>query len=835
MEDDTLFLRPNDGVAPEAPLTPAQWREIDQILDAVLEVPVEARDEYLTQLCGDSGRIREQVEVLLAAGEDAAESTFLRPLSGGAEGAMLRSMAENIPVEQLKAGQKVGSYAIIRSIGRGGMGVVYLAERSYGQFKKQVALKVVKRGMDTDDILRRFQFERQLLASLEHANIARLLDGGITDDGLPFFVMEYVPGEPIDKYCDSRKLPIKERLKLFKTVCEAVQYAHRNLVVHRDLKPGNVLVTEEGEVKLLDFGIAKMLDNEAPMGTLPMTDAESRRMTPEYAAPEQVRGEGVTTATDVYALGVILYELLTGRRPYRFKTRLYSEIEEKICQKVPGRPSTAAVRTIPDARLDVLEVSDRRSTAPDRLRRQLSGDLDAIAMKALKKEPELRYISAGEMASDVERHQEMRPVRAQRDSLQYRAGKFVRRYKFTVAAAAIAFFALIGGILGTAWQAREANLALAQMNEERQIQEAVQAFTTDFIRGINPKTTEEYELARSLMERGFERMNMLNDRPLIKARVMNASGEIARGFSLYDMADSLHNEARKIQLEAGLPANHPDIVESINGVGRIFQARRDWDRAEEIFREAMDLNPGVYMSYNNLGAIKLMKGKVDEAIELFEHVVDKDPENVKATNNLGVVHFYLQHWEEAMIWFERALSLEPSYQIYINLGNLYYYHEGRYEDAAKNYEKALELNDKDFSVWGSLANAFLRVQGEEQRATETFQIAIQKAEKSLRQVSDEDADILSDLATYHAVLGHRNESISNILKALELAPKDATVMMRTGYVHEQIGEYDIALEWTIRAIEAGYPLSNIEREPGFARLRTDPRYTAFVESLAADE
>jgi serine/threonine protein kinase len=312
--------------------------------------------------------------------------------------------------EEQFAGRHFGSYEIIREIGRGGLGAVYLAVRSDGEYRKEVALKLIRRGLDTDDILRRFRNERQILAQLDHPNIARLIDGGTTDDGLPFFVMEYVKGEPISTFCESHQLDTNQRLELFRKVCGAVTYAHQNLVIHRDLKPSNILVTDDGDPKLLDFGIAKLLTAESE--TFTQTAPALRAMTPEYASPEQVRGERITTASDVYSLGVLLYELLTGEKPYRLKTRTTEEISRAITDQEPERPSTA-IR------------SNQRS---------LQGDLDNIVLMAMRKEPHRRYASAAALADDIRRHQEGLPIAARPNTFSYRTGKFIRRHRASVAA-----------------------------------------------------------------------------------------------------------------------------------------------------------------------------------------------------------------------------------------------------------------------------------------------------------------------------------------------------------------------------------------------------------------
>jgi len=325
------------------------------------------------------------------------------------------------------AGQRIGPYQIVRTLGSGGMGSVYLARRVDGQFEQEVAVKVVKRGAHTELVLERFHAERQILAALQHPNICRLLDGGSGPDGLPYFVMERIDGEPIDGYCKWHRPPLRRRLELFLAICDAVKYAHQRLVVHCDLKPRNILVTGEGVPKLVDFGIAKLLEQPSEGGT------HSGFMTPAYASPEQVRGERITTATDVHALGIVLYELLAGAHPFGGSGVGPADLQRAILEEEPVPPSLA----IGSARLG----------------RPLRGDLDTIVLRALSKDPARRYASAGDLAADVERHLAGQPVLARRDSLRYRAGKFVRRHRLGVAAAVTLFVSLVGGITATAWQA----------------------------------------------------------------------------------------------------------------------------------------------------------------------------------------------------------------------------------------------------------------------------------------------------------------------------------------------------------------------------------------------
>lgn len=398
---------------------PDRWKQIEEILEAVLERPSGERAAFLAEACAGDEALRREVETLINSYERAG--TFIdEPLLPAAsrlatvQGDTYDTNIMDADTPPEMNGRRIGSYQLISEIGRGGMGAVYLAVRADNAFHKRVAIKLVKRGMDTDFILRRFRRERQILAALSHPNIAVLLDGGSTEDGLPYFVMEYIEGQPIHRYADERRMTIVERLGLFAQVCAAVAYAHQKQVVHRDIKPGNILVTPEGTVKLLDFGIAKLLDAELEADTLDPTATALRLMTPEYASPEQVRGQPVTPASDVYSLGVLLYELLTGRRPYRLTSRALHEMARIICEEEPTRPSAVVSRVEPVAQaagsagaalaLTPEAVSAARGTTPRALRAALAGNLDNIILRALQKDPRRRYTTAAELGHAVARH-----------------------------------------------------------------------------------------------------------------------------------------------------------------------------------------------------------------------------------------------------------------------------------------------------------------------------------------------------------------------------------------------------------------------------------------------
>ena len=412
-------------------MSAASLERLKEIFHSAREFPPGKRDAFLTGACGSDEQLRREIDALLES-DRAADDFIADPPAG-----LVADAFGDISSTPSDAGRMIGHYKLLECIGSGGMGAVYLAERADQQFQMQVAIKLIKRGMDTDSVLRRFQHERQILASLEHPNIARLLDGGTTDDGVPYFVMEYIEGHRIDRYAEEHQLPISERLELFRQVCGAVSYAHQRLVVHRDLKPSNILVTPSGVPKLLDFGIAKIIQPNDSAEALP-TITLVPIMTPEYASPEQIEGAPATTLSDVYSLGAVLYELLAGRPPYRLENRSPQEIEKAISTAQIEKPSAVAIR-------------------PEDARR-LRGDLDNIVRMAMRKETARRYRSVEQFSEDIRRHLTGRPVGAQPDTLSYRSGKFLRRNRLAVSAAALLFLTLVGGIIATTWQARLARM-----------------------------------------------------------------------------------------------------------------------------------------------------------------------------------------------------------------------------------------------------------------------------------------------------------------------------------------------------------------------------------------
>lgn len=441
-------------------MTPERWEQISEILEKALSFEGAAREHYLADACRGDAELRAELDSLLQSHVDAGRS-FL-DVTGS------RQNADSSWDKKTEIGRRIGPYLLQKEIGRGGMGEVFAAVRADGQFRKNVALKLVRSGYDAGSILDRFRNERQILAGLDNPNIARLLDGGTTEDGVPYLVMELVDGISIDAYCDERKLSVTKRLQLFEQVCAAVQYAHQRLVIHRDLKPSNILVTADGTPKLVDFGIAKLLDASGQAEVTML-----RPMTPEYASPEQVRGEAVSTASDVYSLGVVLYQLLTGRSPYALDARTPAKLANAITHEEPERPSTSVHRTAKSVSEEetrdrtVERIASMREDTPVRLRKRLQGDLDCILLKALRKEPQKRYSSVEQFAGDIHRHLTGLPILARKGTTSYRVSKFVGRHKAAALASGAALLAICGGFVAALYEAHVAHQQAAIAREQR--------------------------------------------------------------------------------------------------------------------------------------------------------------------------------------------------------------------------------------------------------------------------------------------------------------------------------------------------------------------------------
>lgn len=582
-----------------------RWKTVKTILEAALEIAPDARLAFLESACEGDEKLRHEVERLLE---------FEQPEIDLLEQEAVSSVLEHKSFAKTLIGKQIKNYKIISELGIGGMGAVFLAERADGEFVQRVALKLIKRGMDTDAVLRRFFNERQILASLEHPNIAHLVDGGTTDDGLPFFVMEYVEGVSIFEFAETKNLGLKERLTLFREVCTAVSFAHQNLVIHRDLKPSNILITNDGKPKLLDFGIAKLLKTDDEN----QTTTQNFVFTPEYASPEQMRGESLSTATDVYSLGVILYELLTGNRPIPTDSKNISEIIRAVCETQPKPPSSIVQKR---DRLD-FETDESQEPDTEKLNRitashsgfphpkSLRGDLDNIILKSLRKEPERRYSSVEKFSEDIRRHLSGLPVAATKSTLGYNVSKFVQRNRIVVGAAALIFLTIIGGLAATLYQA---NKAQRRFNDVRQL---ANSFLFEFHDAIEdlPGATPAREL---VVKRALEYLD-------------NLASESASNPTLQRELAAAYSKIGKIQGNSYY-SNLGDTDGAVKSYARSLEIRQRLANADpannEIQNELAESHEGVGDMQYTLNELKDGLQSYESAVTLREATVSAQPEN----------------------------------------------------------------------------------------------------------------------------------------------------------------------------------------------------------------
>jgi eukaryotic-like serine/threonine-protein kinase len=658
-----------------------RWQRLEEIFQSALDCAPQGRAAWLDAACGGDAELRREVDSLLAAHEQGLDFTRRAACADALKVLEQRSA-------EVHEGQRIGPYRIVRELGRGGMGRVYLAARADQAFEKQVAIKVVERGLDSEEVTRRFEGERQILARLDHPNITRIIDGGQTEGGLPFLVMDYVAGESIDAYCDARALDVTARLRLFQGVCAAVHYAHQHLIIHRDIKPGNVLVTRDGVPRLLDFGIAKLLSPEAQPSE--STRTVLRRLTPEYASPEQVRGEALTTASDVYSLGVLLYRLLCGQSPYRVRRLSADALERAICEDQPERPSAAALRS---------EAALPGEGTAQRLRRRLEGDLDNIVLMALRKEPQRRYASAEQFSQDISRHLSKLPVIARADTAAYRASRFLLRHRTAVATTGAIILLLVAGVVGTSWQARAARAERARAQQQfNDVRQLATSFLFEFNSSIQnlPGATPARKL---LVQRALEYLSKLAQQsqgdPSLQRELAEAYlkvgdlqgnpyepnlGDTAGAAESYHKALLIsaalaQADGADAQAQRYLARSHQSLGEVLPLLGKTADGEANLRRAAEIFamlvrRTPRDRELRVQLadSYQSLGDLQGHSGlqnlgdraaavqSYGKALAVFDAMAAENPADQKARGGAAVMRIRIGDMQQSAGDTEAALE-----------------------------------------------------------------------------------------------------------------------------------------------------------------------------------
>ena len=743
---------------------------IEELFEQAARRPAEERAAYLEVACGDDDTLAREVLALLQAEQRAGD--FLR------HSALGRSIDDEPGAEASAetggaeiADRQLGAYQLRNKIGEGGTGTVYLATRADDQFRKRVAIKLVPLAMASAEHFRRFRTERHILASLDHASIARLYDAGTSDEGLPYFVMEYIEGEPIDAYCDRHRLSVRERLELFREVCGAVHFAHQNLVVHRDLKPSNILVTAEGRAKLLDFGIAKLLNPELTDGSLQPTRTWHRVMTPAYASPEQIQGHVITTASDVYSLGVLLYRLLTGELPHRLSGKTPQEIERLVTTEVPERPSLVVSRG---------EQAKSMSNRAGDLPHQLAGDLDNIVLMALRQEPLRRYSSAEQLSEDIKRRLDGLPVIARQGTVAYRLGKMLRRNRIAVATGAVFLALVLGFLVVVTVQSASIARERDQARQSAERSEEVLAFMTQVFKEADPTQTQGQEVTlREALDRGSEKVSeQLSGQPSIQASLWSALGEIYFNLGAYERSKELLSSALETR-KALLGPEDADVAENLSMLGSAHHKLGEFDAAEDLYRQALgisqrllgDEDPQLLNQVNNLVAVLGDRGRFEEAVPLARQALDltrrlpegSGPAIMNALQNLAGLHFAQGDVGETATLLREALELQreelgakhPDVAFAMSSLGVVLYRQGELEASREMHEGALAIQrevigDEHPDTARSLHNlAMLRVaQGDP------------AAEESLREVLELRIRILG---ADHPDVGYTLRGLANLL------------------------------------------------------------------------
>jgi len=831
-----------------------RWSRLTPLLDELLDLEPEERSGRLARLTGDDDALRRELEELLVA-YDAPPAILDGPFAqlpdeGPADGDPADATVD------VRLGTTVGGYRLVERLGQGGMATIYRGDREDATFEHQVAVKLMRSGMASEAMLGRFQEEQRILASLNHPNVAQLFGGGVTEDGQPYIVLELVDGEPLDTYCDTKRLGIGDRLRLFQSVCEAVEHAHSRLVVHRDLKPSNILVTEDGTVKVLDFGVAKLLEADADPGADPdavtkqgtLTSLYGAPLTPEFAAPEQFQSATATTATDVYALGVVLYDLLTGSRPFPFTNGSPLDRARILQEQNPQRPSQRILAPAsPKSPTD--DVAQRRRTSPQRLHRRLQGDLDTIVLKALRRETERRYSSVAILREDVERHLATLPIRARPEAWTYILGRFVRRNRTTVALSLLVFLVLLGGLAAALAGQRAAR-------REAATAERISAFLVDAFRTTDPKYGESGAVpARDIVDRAVERIRSdLDAEPAVRARLMQVLGESSLALGEFEQAEDLVKESIRLRTELS-GADDESTIASRNVLASLYTATGQLDEAQALFEQALAdekrLRPGSLLHAtiaNDYGMLLREKEESVAAEALYRESLnihrrlgtEASQEAIRTLNNLAICRRIDGDLEEAEALLRRVLDLqrqviqEPHVDVATALNNLATVVRRRdnLDEAEKLYRESLVQRQAIFGeshpeVAQSYNNVgtVLYYRDDLDGAAEYFERAFSIWEIFFEGDHPRLGNALANLGSLRRRQGHLEEAVTYLRRAAEMVERIH------GPDHPNLGA---ALQrWGSTRLEAGPPaaaLPLLERALTLLEATRGPAYRRTIDA-----
>lgn len=812
------------------------WDEINRIVDAALDLNQKEQKTYIEKQCKGDKELKKQVVDLLRNIEASQATSFLdlsKAYPQHLAANLLEEHDQKIQCSSL-SGEVVGSYKILDLIDHGGMGSVYLAERADEAYDQYVAFKVIRRGMDTPSNIARFKRERQILANLDHHNIAKLLDGGITGEGLPYLVMEFVEGKPLIEFCDQEQLNLNQRLSLFGSICETVQHAHNNAVIHRDLKPSNILVSPDSKIKILDFGIAKMLETKGLEQNQYQTHPGSRLLTIGYAAPEQIEHKTITTATDTYALGTLLYELVTGVHPFNRDDKKLSEMEQLIRKKTPDCPSDRFMN-LPSE--DQKQIAILRNMTASSLYQELQGDLDAIVMKALRKEPVARYSSTEQLVEDLKRREKNLPVIARSDTFRYKTGKFIKRNKTALSVAAGVMMLLAAFLIFHTMQITE-----ERYRAELEAQKAQKSL--EYLVGVfqhaDPYQTGSQEItATQILEDGTDFINDEIQDAEIKASLSNALGTIYQNLGKYDKAKPLLYEALKHNKNRS-SADDPDLAASMRDWAGYNMKTANYDTAKKYFQKSAVIfqENGYKDEYasvtGELGWINYREGNYEDADSLINEALKmnlsihglESKEAAMDLQYLGWVKNAQGDYSSAEKLFQKSLSIRETVlgtehrlvaQTLQSLGRVLY-NKGEYEKAKEKEKEALSIQKSIFDGDHPEIATTLNIIGLIQMRQEEYENAEshlgEALEMRLKFYGENNPDVLksrNDLATIYYFNREYVKAAKLFRKVAELNkqlrgsshPELATSLNNLAKSLQKAGQKEQALKHYMRSIQIG--------------------------------